>query len=531
MTDTNPRTVASPITTHVSHGNDVDDMTCWLTSWLYYTTATTTIVIDNHTIFAETIDKQKHMSATAAAATTSSAGQSDTLDDNSIVIEFNTNDGTNNSGNTAESSHQQQQQKQQQQSVVKVHRIISLDGGGVRGIITLYFLRLMQKALQLRDPEFQLHRGNRNVQQWAGTSIGGIIATAVGVCGCNVDQLAERHVNTETLKSVFDKSLWDRMVGAVQWRPKYDGRGKTKWLQQLMTDDTPFQQPTNRYGDPTPLVMIPVLQINDTTAPQVQFFVNHCCMPSAMQHVKCPAWQVADATSAAPVYFPPVRIQPFAQSLGQCIALQTSQQQCIETGMRLLHSMTTNTATAAAAAQKHNGDDDDKRHQPTSGCGGAETSGMVCLDGGLGINNPIAAAIALAVRSCPPGTHIKAMSIGTGRTVVPLHTQDTSNWGSLQWLMKGNLLSMILDGSAMNEVAEYMLPDEGDLLYINSVLASTAADDDRDVEISGDIDDTSPANVEAMKQLAHCWWRQHCRHVFAFFDMDFVAGAENVCVD
>lgn len=91
-------------------------------------------------------------------------------------------------------------------------RILSLDGGGIRGILTARLLQRLDEAV----PGWLDH-----VDLFAGTSTGGILALglAMGLTPGELVQLYQIHG-----KVIFQNTFWWRVkTGFGLWGPKYDG--------------------------------------------------------------------------------------------------------------------------------------------------------------------------------------------------------------------------------------------------------------------------------------------------------------------
>ncbi len=84
-------------------------------------------------------------------------------------------------------------------------RILALDGGGVRGILTLQYLKRMEELLRKRagnDPDFRL---SHYFDLIGGTSTGSIIATGLAL-GWTVEKLEVLY--NDLSEQVFQKSIW-----------------------------------------------------------------------------------------------------------------------------------------------------------------------------------------------------------------------------------------------------------------------------------------------------------------------------------
>lgn len=164
------------------------------------------------------------------------------------------------------------------------YRVLSCDGGGVRGLMTAVWLSRFEQKLggRLRD-HFDLV---------AGTSTGSILACAVshGIPAEDIVAMYQKHG-----REVFPP-LTDRFLGRIQRTlsegvsaPKYDGRGLEAVLQRVF-GTTPF-------GD---LEVQPTLVVSyDTFNRQALVFKN-----TRDLYASLPVWEIVRASCAAPVYFP-----------------------------------------------------------------------------------------------------------------------------------------------------------------------------------------------------------------------------------
>eukprot|EP01087_Luapelamoeba_hula_P015693 TRINITY_DN4717_c0_g1_i1.p1 TRINITY_DN4717_c0_g1~~TRINITY_DN4717_c0_g1_i1.p1 ORF type:complete len:385 (-),score=71.05 TRINITY_DN4717_c0_g1_i1:67-1131(-) len=172
------------------------------------------------------------------------------------------------------------------QSSVKL--VLALDGGGVRGLATAQFLNRLEA--ELGRP---LHEVFDLV---AGTSIGSIIAASIG-CKKAAMSSAMSVFDNDTIKSIFDASLSDKVLGIAQPKPKYSGKGKTHFLQTYFGD---LLLSGNRTQG-GPIVM---MTSYDVVKREFQLFSSHA---QDGKYGNIPVCQTCDASSAAPAYFPAVK--------------------------------------------------------------------------------------------------------------------------------------------------------------------------------------------------------------------------------
>lgn len=106
--------------------------------------------------------------------------------------------------------------------------MLSLDGGGARGALAAELLRLFEYHLDINVYE--------SFDFFTGVSTGAIIAA---YCAGNTNDmafLANSVYSSENLSRVFDKTIWDRLMGRMQTRPKYDGVNKAQHFARLFGD-------------------------------------------------------------------------------------------------------------------------------------------------------------------------------------------------------------------------------------------------------------------------------------------------------
>lgn len=166
--------------------------------------------------------------------------------------------------------------------------ILSCDGGGIRGLITLHFLLAMETDIQATiDPHFQV---SGFFDMFAGTSAGGIL---MGLCAFEQQSMAtiEKLYGPPVLQRIFSKSWYDRIFGVLQRRPKYTGLEKQRLTQAALKEKT--------LADTAKHLVIPAYDLRH----RAHIFNSR----DADSH-RYKAAAVLDATSAAPGYFPAVRV-------------------------------------------------------------------------------------------------------------------------------------------------------------------------------------------------------------------------------
>jgi len=161
-----------------------------------------------------------------------------------------------------------------------VRKILSLDGGGIRGASTATFLNQLEKASG--KPLHQIF------SLIAGTSTGGIIAAAIGILKMPGDNLVNLY-DHENGKEIFPQSFWDQTL-PIQNQPKYDGKGKRNMLKKY------FGKRLLK-SSKMPLIL---------TAYDVENRIPVILKSTDKDKTK--ALDAVDATSAAPTFFPTVQV-------------------------------------------------------------------------------------------------------------------------------------------------------------------------------------------------------------------------------
>jgi patatin-like phospholipase/acyl hydrolase len=257
-------------------------------------------------------------------------------------------------------------------------RVLAIDGGGIRGIIPALILQEIEKRTQRPICElFDL---------LAGTSTGGIIALGLAKPGADgkPDKSATDIVDLyeQEGSAIFPGSLRERLHLGFLTGAKYTGTGVDSTLQKYFGDV--------RLKEALKPVLVPSYDIEKQTT---IFFKSE--KAKASPDADFPMRQVARATSAAPTYFPPARID--TPDSVQYYAL---------------------------------------------------------VDGGVIAGNPAMCAYAEAVKMGVIGDGgVVMLSLGTGELRQPIKYDDACKWGQLEWAQP--VLDIVLQGS--NATVDYQL--------------------------------------------------------------------------
>jgi patatin-like phospholipase/acyl hydrolase len=240
--------------------------------------------------------------------------------------------------------------------------IASINGGGAFGLIPALVLAEIEKRLNRRSVDI--------FSMLAGTSTGGIIACglAAGLPAASLALLYHDH-GAEIFRKSFSNTVkgLDGLSG-----PIYGAATLERLLKASLGDKT--------LSDAQSHLLVPTTRCNSPAGPI--FF-------KSWQGPNFRLRDVARATSAAPIYFPPAQISPI------------------------------------------------------------DGAPMICIDGGLHSNDPEDWAVTEACKLWPD-EQIAVISFGTGYE--PLDIEAQSDWGGIDWL-KGGLLSLTMYCSEANAAA------------------------------------------------------------------------------
>jgi hypothetical protein len=178
-------------------------------------------------------------------------------------------------------------------------RILALDGGGLRGILSLGLLQQVENILRERHRAGDEFRLSHYFDLIAGTSTGAIIAATLAL-GWKVEEIRQRYMTLG--ERVFTRSLLRQGV----LRAKYDEATLIAELKKVYGAKTTLGGPELQTGL---LVMTKRIDTGSpwpiTNNPQGQFFAAR---DGVIGNGEYPLWQVVRASTAAPAYFDPQSI-------------------------------------------------------------------------------------------------------------------------------------------------------------------------------------------------------------------------------
>lgn len=200
-------------------------------------------------------------------------------------------------------------------------RILALDGGGLRGILTLGFLAKIEAVLRHRhgdDPDFRLCHYFDLI---AGTSTGSIIGSFLSI-GLSVDEIITIYLRLG--HDVFQKSFW--RDGKI--RERYDDELLSEHLRAVLGDYTAIGSKKLHTG------LLVITKRLDTGSPwplgnnpRGQYF-KALAGATWISNGEYPLWQVVRASTAAPTFFSPEKMK-----VGQSATLEPLEGEFVDGGV------------------------------------------------------------------------------------------------------------------------------------------------------------------------------------------------------
>ncbi|HUX38894.1 MAG TPA: patatin-like phospholipase family protein [Rectinemataceae bacterium] len=322
----------------------------------------------------------------------------------------------------------------------KLVKILSIDGGGIRGLLPALILEELGRRLDSGDKGRPL---SSVFDLIAGTSTGALIALGLalpektassrdrGATMARRPALALKDIvdfYERRGKEIFSPNPASGLRAAVHsFRHKYDGSGFERVLSDVFGDATLRDGLTN--------LLITSL---DTKILQPRCLKNRPRRPEWSDDLDFYMRDAARASSSAPTFFPPALIEPVPAN-GQRFCL---------------------------------------------------------VDGSMFANNPSLHAYIEATKLFPGADEYLILSLGTGNDKEGYSYEEISRWGILEWINPMKKLPLFsLMSAGQSESVDHMLARISGVRYIRISVALEG----RCLEM----DDASPANIRALRSIAY----------------------------
>jgi predicted acylesterase/phospholipase RssA len=179
-------------------------------------------------------------------------------------------------------------------------KMLALDGGGIRGVITLEILAEMESQLKAKLGKGDDFRLGHYFDYIGGTSTGAIIAAGLSI-GMSCQQLLDFYLNRGA--DMFDKTFI-----LIRLKSLYESGPLLNMLKETFGGDTDLIVNKGKYqclllvvtmnrttDSPWPISNNPLAKYNDEKRPDC--------------NARIPLYKLVRASTAAPVYFPPETLQ------------------------------------------------------------------------------------------------------------------------------------------------------------------------------------------------------------------------------
>jgi patatin-like phospholipase/acyl hydrolase len=179
-------------------------------------------------------------------------------------------------------------------------KILSLDGGGIRGALTLGYLKKIEDILKEKHPENKDFRLSDYFDLIGGTSTGAIIASLLSL-GKTVDEIRGLYMDLGN-KIFGEKRNWWNPLETYKWlKANYDYKGIAEELKNSLGADTTLG--SNRIK--TGLCIVAKRADTNSIWPMINHPRGKYYDAATSKNKDLLLWKVVRASTAAPTYFAP----------------------------------------------------------------------------------------------------------------------------------------------------------------------------------------------------------------------------------
>ena len=179
-------------------------------------------------------------------------------------------------------------------------KILSLDGGGIRGALTLGYLKKMEDVLKAKYPGNPNFRMSDYFDLIGGTSTGAIIASLLAL-GKTVDEIVVLYMDLGN-KIFGEKRNWWNPLETYQWlKANYNYQGMTEGLKFALGADTTVGSDKIKTG----LCIVAKRADTNSIWPMINHPRGKYYDGTHSKNKDFLLWKVVRASTAAPTYFAP----------------------------------------------------------------------------------------------------------------------------------------------------------------------------------------------------------------------------------
>ncbi len=313
-------------------------------------------------------------------------------------------------------------------------RLLCVDGGGIKGLIPAQIIYRIEQSVEEGGIGINVRE---YFDMFAGTSAGSMIVAAMVYGNATGEDLVKKLLPNKRAKEIMHQGIMDKIFGQMQLRPKYDGASKRKLIKENVNNKTLDQ--TDKF------VMLPSYNIN---MKRTRFFKSW-----EPQNKGIPVLDIVDASSAAPSFYPSVKIN-------------------------------------------------------------CDNGSSCFVDGAISVNNPTDSAYAdmleMVEGTHRENEHMQILSLGTGYTKVSEKDlgRNVRNWGGIQWATEGDIFQVLMTGP--EAVVDYRSKRFADALNHDYLRIQGDLD-------NGSLDDTSDTNLAELRAKGDKWFEENKENLKSFF--------------
>ncbi|KAM0323171.1 hypothetical protein ACHAQA_009021 [Verticillium albo-atrum] len=186
-------------------------------------------------------------------------------------------------------------------------RVLSLDGGGVKGYSTLLILKRIFEAVARGAGSGSEPRPCDVFDLIVGTSTGGLIAIMLGRLHMSIDECLRQYEKTSA--TVFGNPVAQTKLGKIFKKVSSGAFYDVATLEEAIRDLLQQQgrSPDEMFWEESPQCKVMVCVTRSITS-KADVIRNYTSDHPTQQNYKCAIWEAAAATAAAPMFFKSIKL-------------------------------------------------------------------------------------------------------------------------------------------------------------------------------------------------------------------------------